>query len=440
MTDPADPRRRAIWLLPPIAIGVLVLYVMVSGKQPPTRAVRSERVHAVRVVEARSVELTPVAEGYGTVQPERVWAAVAQVSGRVVERNPRLRNGEILPAGTLLFRIDPVDYELSLAQAKAELAELEVGVANTRSSLAIQRRDLGLAKREMERIERLAKTGTASGSDVDSAERTVLAARIAVQNSENTLALIPAQQRLQTAKITQAERDLSNTSVSAPFNLRVAELVIEKDQYVSIGQVLFKGDAVDRVEIVAQIALSAIRKLFIGRAAQLPDIARLQSELREFTGFRPRISMDMGNAVAHWDAEFVRFSDEVDPHTRTLGIVVAVDAPLRKAIPGQRPPLSKGMFVQVTVRGHLQRDRLVIPRIAIRNGHVYVVNEQSRLEVRPVSVLFHQGAISVIGAGVEAGEQIVVTDPVPAVPGMLLSLHSDDDLQRSLISAARGER
>jgi multidrug efflux pump subunit AcrA (membrane-fusion protein) len=98
------------------------------------------------------------------------------------------------------------------------------------------------------------------------------------------------------------------------------------------------------------------------------------------------------------------------------------------------------MFVQVSVRGHVQRDRVVIPRIAIRNGHVYVVNEQSRLEVRPVSVLFHQGAISVIGAGIEAGDQIVVTDPVPAVPGMLLSLHSDDDLQRSLLSAARGER
>ncbi len=440
MTDPADPRRRAIWLLPPIAIGVLVLYVMVSGKQPPARAVQSERVHAVRVVEARSVELTPVAEGYGTVQPERVWAAVAQVSGRVIERNPRLRNGEILPVDTLLFRIDPVDYELSLAQAQAELAELEVGVANTRSSLAIQHRDLDLAKREMERIERLAKSGTTSSSDVDSAERTVLAARVAVQNSENTLALIPAQQRLQRAKITQAERDLSNTSVRAPFNLRVAELAIEKDQYVSVGQVLFKGDAVDRVEIVAQIALSAIRKLFIGREAHLPDIARMQSELREFTGFRPRIRMDMGNTVAHWDAEFVRISDEVDPHTRTLGVVVAVDAPLRKAIPGQRPPLSKGMFVQVTVRGHLQRDRIVIPRIAIRDGHVYVANEQRRLEVRPVSVLFHQGAISVIGAGIEAGEQIVVTDPVPAVPGMLLSLHSDDDLQRSMLRAARGER
>jgi hypothetical protein len=36
----------------------------------------------------------------------------------MIETHPRFRNGEILPAGTRLFRIDPVDYELPLAQAQ----------------------------------------------------------------------------------------------------------------------------------------------------------------------------------------------------------------------------------------------------------------------------------------------------------------------------------
>lgn len=118
----------------------------------PVRVEQIERSHAVRVVAAQKVDLTPVAEGYGVVQPERVWAAVAQVAGRMIETHPRLRNGEILPAGTRLFRIDPVDYERSLAQAQAQLAEHDVGAANARSSLALQRRDFDLAKREMERI------------------------------------------------------------------------------------------------------------------------------------------------------------------------------------------------------------------------------------------------------------------------------------------------
>ena len=47
----------------------------------------------------------------------------------------------------------------------------------------------------------------------------------------------------------------------------------------------------------------------------------------------------------------MRFSDQVDPHTRTIGVVIGVDRPLEKAIPGQRPRCPKGMFVQVVING-----------------------------------------------------------------------------------------
>jgi hypothetical protein len=57
-----------------------------------------------------------------------------------------------------------------------------------------------------------------------------------------------------------------------------------------------------------------------------------------------------------------------------------------------------------------------------------------------VSVLFHQGELSVIASGIAAGDRIVVTDPVPAVAGMLLKVQIDDELQSALLAAARGER
>ena len=130
---------------------------------------------------------------------------------------------------------------------------------NARASLAIDQSNLRLAQRETERISKLSKKGTASQSDVDNAERTMLNARTAVQNTANMLALLPTQRRLLEAKVSQAERDLANTTVRAPFNLRIADLAIEKDQYVGIGQTLFKGDAVERVEVVAQVAISSLR-------------------------------------------------------------------------------------------------------------------------------------------------------------------------------------
>jgi RND family efflux transporter MFP subunit len=439
MTIEIQPFWRKLLILPPLALGLVVLFSAAGSKPPPSKAERGELARAVRVIHAPRLDLVPSAEGYGAVQPARVWTAVTQVEGRVVEINPRLRDGEILLKDTLLLRIDPVDYELILAQAQAELAELAVQEQNARASLAIEERTLALTRKDLKRKRELATRGTTSESAADEAERTMLGTRIAVQNMSNTLALIPTKQRLLEARITQARRDLEHTSIRAPFNLRVANLQVERDQYVTKGQRLFEGDSVDRVEVVAQVSMSALRRLFIGHPDQAPDIEHLGEKLPEFVGLRPLIRLDLGNHTAEWEAEFLRFSDNVDPETRTMGVVVAVDKPFEKIKPGYRPPLSKGMFVQVVLRGKTQPDRVVVPRSAVRGGAIYIADADNRLRRRAVRVLFHQRRLSVISEGVRPGERVVVSDLVPAVGGMLLAPVVDEALTEELLAGAGGE-
>ena len=134
----------------------------------------------------------------------------------------------------------------------------------------------------------------------------------------------------------------------------------------------------------------------------------------------------MGNdQYAQWDADFVRFSDTVDLETRTMGVVVAVDHPLKKIIPGVRPPLSKGMFVEVNIDGITQVNSIVIPRSALRNGSVYVMNENNRLEIRSPQKRYDQDQSSIIESGLKPGEQLVLTDLIPAIEGMLLKASID---------------
>lgn len=436
MNDKTASRWRALWVLPPIAIGILVLIMLVSGKPGPTQVEDIERARHVRVLAVPQVRLTPYAEGYGSIQPARIWTAVAQVAGRVVYTHPHLRNGEIIPAGTELLRIDPVDYELNLAQARAALAELDVQEDNAKASLAIEERNLALAERERERIVRLGKQGTVSQSDIDGAERNALNSHAALQNLRNTLALLPTQRKVLEARSSQAERDLQHISISAPFNLRVAGLAVEAAQYVGKGQNLFQGDAVDRVEVIAQVDMAALRNLFIGYRGEAPDFAQMTDQLPAMTGLQARVRLDMGHHIAEWEAEFVRFSDQVDSTTRALGVVVAVDHPLAKIRPGDRPPLSKGMLVQVVLRGRPQADRVIVPRNAIRAGRIYLVDAGQRLQVRDVALLYNLGDLSVIAAGVQAGEQLVVSDLAPAVSGMLLQPVPDDGALQALLTAA----
>jgi multidrug resistance efflux pump len=95
----------------------------------------------------------------------------------------------------------------------------------------------------------------------------MLATRSATQNLQNTLSVIPSQRRLLQARADRSARDLKYTRIAAPFDTRLAELSVEADQYVGVGQGLFQGDAVDRVEIKPQVAMSALRRLFLGRGS-----------------------------------------------------------------------------------------------------------------------------------------------------------------------------
>ena len=428
---------RKLLVIPPILLGIGVLMVMVGNKQPPTTSEAGEPTKRVRVVEAPQLTLTPVAEGYGTIQPARVWSGVAQVSGRIVELHPRLRNGEIIAKDTLLLKIDPVDYELNLAQVSAELAELKVEENNVKASLSIEERSLKIAQRELQRITKLTAKGTASQSDLDNAERNLLNSRNAVQNVKNNLALLPTKLKVLEAKKRQAERDLENTSVYAPFNMRVADMGIEIDQFVSKGGLLLAGDEVDRVEVVARFPMSSLRRLFIGR--DVSEFEMLGGNLAEAVAFEPLLRLDLGTTIAEWQAEFVRFSDKVDPDTRTMGVVVAVDRPFEKVIPGQRPPLSKGMFVQVLLKGKTQADRIILPRSTIKNSVVYLADENNRLQRQPVEILYNQGDISVIENGIQPGQRVVISDLVPAVSGMLLQTVPDQQMEALLQKRARGQ-
>jgi hypothetical protein len=124
--DVGPRKRRRRWrILPPIALGIGVIVLMAQGRQAPEPAEVGEGVRPVHVLEARALSLRPAAEGHGPVRPARVWMAVAEVSRRIVEIHPRLREGGILPAGTELLCIDPIDYEPALAEVQAELAATE---------------------------------------------------------------------------------------------------------------------------------------------------------------------------------------------------------------------------------------------------------------------------------------------------------------------------
>lgn len=139
-----------------------------------------------------------------------------------------------------------------------------------------------------------------------------------------------------------------------------------------------------------------------------------------------------------WHGELVRISEAVDPTTNTIGLVVKVENPYGGVLPGKKPPLLKGMFVRVEFVASATQ-QLILPRKAIHQGRVYIVDENNKLEIKPISISRKQGELIVVETGIRQGDKVIVTDIVPVIEGQPLNTILAIEIEKQLAIEALGE-
>lgn len=459
------------WLfIVPIIIAIAILLAFKKNASTPQRIEVQEKVTTVRTLEVPALDISPSVIGHGSVQPSKSWRVIAQVKGSIVYKSPELQKGAIIAQDTSLIHIDPSDYELNIAQIKADIAattaqldELTIKEKNTKALLALNLRSLDLSKKELERQKTLVKRGSVSSSDVEKQESNLLNQQQNVQNQRNTLALYPSQKALlqaqlqrNQAKLKLAERDLTNTQLSLPFTGRVAEVNAEQEQYIREGEQLARIDALDKAEIEVQLPLASFSSLLPANNTQALNLNAIQSNkqmVKERLGLKAQIILDEQGQYAKWQASFARISDTLDPKTRTVGIILEVDKPYADVIPGVKPPLVKGLFVKAKIYAQPIKNSLVIPNSAIRvspalteqgegiqgdgiknnkQSVVHIINSEGRLEIRPIRIKLRQEHYSLIETGLKQGDTLVLSQLIPATEGMRLKGISDPNALKQL--------
>ena len=444
---------RRLLIVPPIVVGVALLVWMRSNASAPQRQPETEITRVMRVITVPVVDLVPRAEAYGTVRPGQVWRAVAEVKGRVIAVHPELSAGSILPAGETVLQIDPTEYDLAVTrlsadieQAQAQLAELDVRADNDNASLKIENDALALAENELNRLKGLAAQNAVTPAELDAQQRTTLAQRQKTQTVQNSLRLLPSERKslealiaVKQAGLAQAQLDLKKTKLVTPFDCRLGEVSIEEGQFLGTGEKLFEAHSTALAEIEAQVALGDAQRLVAPQDKPLTDALPTMETMRSVFKVDAKVSDTSGRDLAHWNGEFLRLRETVNSQTRTIGVVVGVKEPYRQAIPGRRPPLTSGTYCRVVLSGEIRPHQVVVPRSTLRNSSVFVLDGQRRLHRQPVEVLFTQGDIAVINSGLSGGETLIVSDPVPAVEGLLVEPRWDETAQKLLVEESTGQ-
>ncbi len=451
---------KVLFITVPLALaGAGFLAYVVANKPPPQRITLSERATPVRVIVTRTQDVTPQIKGYGLVKPAHTYEAIAQVAGTAEYVNPALQKGAILPAGTVLLRLSPTDFNLAIAQAnaniraaQARLAELSVSETNLAAALVIEQEALALKEKDLTRAQSLFSAGSVAQTTLDNARSGHLAQRQKVQNVQSSLALLPTQHAVQTeqiavyqASLDTARLNLERTELTLPFTARVAAVSVEVGQFVRAGATTAVLDGVKAAEVAAQVSVADLRKLIRLARAQnmentkttppLMDLSSLTQVLRDL-GLTARVRLRLGDDFLDWPGTVDRISDTIDQKTGTIGVIVSIASAYSSATPGNRPPLTKGMFVQVTLNGP-PITGIVVPRNAVRDAQVLLADKDNRLKIAPVETRLVQNDIAIIGSGLKIPARVVVSTLAPAIAGMLLEVTQDSDLMARLARAGQ---
>lgn len=430
------------WLFfPALAIGIVGLVVAINLKPdlPTKPAGDRARLVDIQVLEQQSI--APLAIGFGKVVPKVEWKAIAEVTGKIVYRHPELEKGKVIPAGTEVLKVDPLDYELKLTQAQADLKSSQTSLAklnqeeqNLNQTLKIEKNRLVISNKELKRKQDLRKKGLTSQSDVDLQEQSALSQRKLVLDIENQIALMPDEKRVAEAvikvnvsKVREAERSLEKTTITLPKAMRIAQVDIETNQVVNLQQTMFIAHGIDVMEVEAQLSIHDMQTL----ASSLGEFTRDESGVpnTDTSEISATIELNSGNLNAAWPARVARISETVDENQATAGVILEIQQDYAQLNPSSLPPLVNGMFVKALIEG-ASNPAWVVPERALHGDTLYLMNSEQRLSMVQVEILYRRDNQVVVRGDLKQGDKLILNDVLPAIEGMLLREASDDSVSK----------
>ncbi len=423
------------YFFPAMAVGVVTLFAVISFKGHPPLEEMSEQSKLVKVIPLKQSSIVAQVDAFGRVAPKVQWQLLPEVGGKIIYKHPNLAVGKMLPKNTLLLSIEPLDYQIRLAQAQADRKSLEGQLAgktlqleNLKLSLDIETNRYELVRSDLKRKETLRKKNLISQSELDGERQNVLVQKQKIQDLNNNLNLIPnetdvleAQLQQAVAREEEAQSQLDKTEIRQPFEGRVSEVNIENNQVVAPQQVLARINGTESMEVEAQLSLADLMTLM--KTVDKSAITNKQLPNAEALGLTAEITLKSAAYVFKWPAKISRIGETIDPTLATVSVVLQVEQQYRELKIGQSPPLVNGMFVSARIKGSA-KDYWMVPERALHGDKLYLMDSQDRLQLIDATVLFRQEGYAAVQGEFNDKMKLVLTDVIPAVSGMALRSQS----------------
>ena len=336
-----------------------ILSVAGCAKKEQQAAPQATLVRTMKVI----TRTTPIVYDYtGFVEATQEMNLAPQVTGQIVGKY--FKGGDTVQAGQVLYEIDPRTYKASLLSAEGNLASARASLAN--------------AEMDAERYTKLYEQNAVSKQMMDNAVMMRDQARASVKAMEGLLL--------------NAQINMEETKVTAPFTGRTDTSSLEVGNYVAAGQsVLTKISNTDPVFIKFSIAEPEYLTLAAasdGNGAALDNLSAVLAN-GETYGLKGKV------------AEVNR---GISDNTGTLTIKATFQNPKKELLPG--------MFAHIQATGGVRENALLIPQRSVTElmykNFVYVVGADNKVIMKEIKLGQKVGRLIMVNGGLTGEETLVV--------------------------------
>ncbi|MBL4599190.1 MAG: efflux RND transporter periplasmic adaptor subunit [Rhizobiaceae bacterium] len=397
---------------------------LISSGEKPTRRPSFKTVYTVDTLTAELKDYRPIMTVYGETTASRTVDLRALVAGEVISVHPNLQIGEHVQAGEALLEVDHFNYEGALREAKANrdetvarIAEYQARIDGEKSKLLNLLVQLGLAEKDLQRIQSLRERGTSTQKQVD--DRMLIVSQrkqLATQTKLNVVSENAKldQQRAILARLkwrmNQAERKLRDTVLTAPFS------GIISNAQVDVGKMLGANDVV--------VTIYQADKMDVRFTLTDQLFGRIQTDKEGLIGRKVKVVWVVGGEERVFPAVIDRIGAQISSAKGGIEVYATILGDMK--IAGVRP----GAFVEIRVPDKTYNAHVRMPESAVYNGNTIYVSVDGKLQRRAVKVSGYDGEYVLVGEGVAQGDKILTTRIAEISEGLAVVSESEAKAQK----------